>query len=134
MAVYPTPKQAVAGSGGQFGPQYLKYRKHPKEWSEITLISVYEDQGRDFNTSATDAPQRWTLEYDGLTDDEAQILDTFWDAHQLHLTFTFVEPRDKPWSYVEGNTVTGVRFESYTADHDKVKTIQRRTVVLVKYP
>lgn len=134
MAIYPTPLQAVAGSGGQVGPQYLKYTKHPKAWEDITLISKYEDQGRDFNTSAADTAQRWTLIYDGLSDDDAQILDTFWDAHQLHVSFTFVEPRDKPWTYQEGNTETGVRFESYTGDHDKVKTIQRRTVVLVKYP
>lgn len=128
---YPTPLHSQTYDSG---PVYMKYLKVRKDYSEITLISKYEDLGRDFNTSAADAPQRWELEYNGLDDRDANILDEFYDAHKLSVTFTFIEPRDHPWTDTEGDTVTGVRFESYDKDHDKVKTIQRRTVKLVKYP
>ena len=133
MATYPTPKQSPAGSAGMFGPPYLKYLKRAKDWGAITLVSTYEDQGRDFNTSADDAPQFWEFEYGGLDDTEAKVLDDFWDAHKLHVGFTFVEPRDVPWTDIEGDTYTDVHFESYEKDHDKV-WIQSRRVVLVKYP
>lgn len=131
MATYPTPGHSATYDSGPIPLKYLKVRK---DYGEITLISKYEDQGRDFNTSAADAPQRWELEYNGLTDEDANILDEFYDAHKLSTTFTFIEPRDHPWTGVEGGTFTGVRFESYDKDHDKVKGIQRRSVKLVKYP
>jgi hypothetical protein len=130
-ATFPTPLHSASYDSG---PRYMKYLKVRKDYSEVTLISTYEDQGRDFNTSADDAPQRWELFYDGLADEDANILDAFWDAHKLHVTFTFIEPRDHPWTFQEGGTHTGVRFESYEKDHEKVKGIQTRTVRLVKYP
>lgn len=134
MATYPTPKQGLGGSAGQFGPPYMKYIKHRKDWAEITLISTYEDKGVDTNTSADDMPQRWTLEYDGLDETQVHVLDDFWDQHKLTTDFTFVEPRDQPWTGVEGSTVTNVRFESYEdRDHDKV-WINRRIAHLIKYP
>jgi len=133
-ATYPTPLHVT---GYNEGPLISKYLKVRKDYSEITLISTFEDQGRDFNTSADVGPQRWELTYDGLTDEDAQILDDFWDAHKLHVTFTFIEPRDAPWTHTEGGTDTGVRFESYEKDHgdvNGVKFIQKRSVKLVKYP
>lgn len=134
MATYPTPGHSATYNEGPF---YVKYLKVRKDYREITLISKYEDQGRDFNTSADDAPQRWELEYDGLSDEDANILDQFYDAHKLSTTFTFIEPRDHPWTGVEGDTHTGVRFESFEKDHgdvNGVKFIQKRKVALVKYP
>lgn len=133
-ATYPTP---LHSSSYDTGPVYLKYLKHRKDYSEITIESVYEDQGRDFNTTADGAPQRWELTYDGLTDEDANILDQFWDAHKKHVTFTFIEPRDHPWTYQEGDTFTGCRFESFDKDHadvNGVKFIQQRHVIIVKYP
>lgn len=129
-ATYPTP---LHSADYDTGPFYIKYLKRSKDYSEITLISTYEDQGRDFNTSADDAPQRWEITYDGLSEEDAQILDDFWNTHKLHVTFTFIEPRDAPWTDQEGDAYTGVRFESYEKDHSKV-WIQSRKVVLVKYP
>lgn len=130
-ATYPTPLHSPTYDTG---PVYIKYTKHAKDWNEITIISTYEDKGIDTNESADDAPQRWTLEYDGLSEEDVQILDSFWDAHRLHVTFIFIEPRDRPWSGAEGSTVTGVRFESYEdRDHDKV-WVQRRVAHLIKYP
>lgn len=131
MATYPTPLQMA---GYDEGPFYVKYLKLRKDYSEITLVSVFEDQGRHFNLSADAAPQRWEITYAGLTDNNAQIIDDFWNVHRLHVSFTFVEPRDEPWTGVEGTTYTGVRFESYEKDHDQVKDQQKRTVRLVRYP
>lgn len=131
MATYPTPLHSASYDTG---PLYMKYVKHAKEWGEITLISTYEDKGVDTNESADDAPQRWTIEYDGLSEADVQILDDFWDVHRLSTTFTFIEPRDRPSTGAEGLTVTGVNFEAYEdRDHDKV-WIQRRIVRLIKYP
>lgn len=133
-ATYPTPLRSTSYDTG---PIYLKYLKVRKDYSEITIQSKYEDGGHDFNESADEPPQRWELTYNGLTDEDANILDQFWDAHKLSVTFTFIEPRDHPWTYTEGGTFTGVRFESYEKDHadvNGVKYIQSRKVVLVQYP
>lgn len=132
--IYPTPLQ---GNNYNAGVQYLKYLKVRRDWSRITLISEYEDGGIDTNTSADNCLQEYVLEYDGLTDEDANILDEFWDTHKLNLTFTFVEPRDHPWTLAEGSTVTGCRFISYDKDHanvNGVKTQQQRRVVIGKYP
>ena len=134
MATYPTPGHS---SSYDTGPIYLKYLKLRKDYESITLISKFEDGGIDTNTSADNVLQEYLLEYNGLTDEDANILDQFWDAHGLNVTFTFIEPRDHPWTFTEGNTVTGCRFISYEKDHadvNGVKTIQKRTVRIGKYP
>lgn len=131
MATYPTPLHSVTYDSG---PLYLKYLKVRKDYSEATLISTYEDKGADLNYSAADVPQVYELEYDGLTDEDANILDQFWDDHKRHISFTFIEPRNHPWTGAEGNTVTGCYFLSYEKDHTKVKGIQSRKVSIIKYP
>jgi hypothetical protein len=133
-ATFPTPLHSTSYDTG---PIYVKYLRHRKDYSEITIESVYEDQGRDFTTTAEDAPQRWEITYDGLTDEDANILDQFWDAHGIARPFTFIEPRDHPWTFQEGSTFTGCRFESFDRDHgdvNGVKFIQKRHVVIVRYP
>jgi len=128
---YPTP---LHSSSYDTGPVYLKYLKLRKDWREVTVISRFEDGGIDTNTHATNTLQEYLLEYDGLTDEDANILDQFWDAHGLHTSFTFIEPRDEPWTGVEGDTVTGCKFISFEKDHNKVQDTQRRTVRIGKYP
>jgi hypothetical protein len=127
---YPTPLHSASYDTG---PLYLKFQKLRKDWAAVTLISKFEDQGIHTNISATDVLQEYLLEYDGLDERDAQILDDFWDAHGLHIPFTFIEPRDKPSSGSEGATVTGCRFISYEADHSQIN-IQKRTVRIGKYP
>lgn len=131
MATYPTPGHSASYDTG---PIYLKYLKLRKDYESITIISKFEDGGIDTNTTADNVLQEYILEYNGLTDEDANILDQFWDAHGLHTTFTFIEPRDHPWTFTEGNTVTGCRFISYEKDHQLVKGIQKRTVRIGKYP
>jgi len=134
MATYPTPLHSASYDTG---PIYLKYLKVRKDWAAITLISTFEDGGIDTNTSADNVLQEYLLEYDGLSDEDANILDQFWDAHGLNVTFDFYEPRDHPWTFQEGNLVTGCRFISFDRDHGNVngvKFIQKRTVRIGKYP
>lgn len=125
MADYPTPAHS--------GPPYLKYRKPAKDWASVTVVSVFEDQGADFQKSAADAPQIYELFYDGLTDVQADILDQFWDAHGIDTPFDFDEPRDAPWTGSAGDTIEDCYFKSYEKDHTKVWS-QSRRVELVKYP
>jgi hypothetical protein len=134
MATYPTPGHTVTYNEGPFITKYLKLRK---EWANATVISEFEDGGIDTNTAADDVLQEYLLIYDGLTDEDANILDEFWNAHGIHTTFTFIEPRDHPWTFQEGDTVTTCRFISYDKDHadvNGVKFIQKRTVRIGKYP
>lgn len=134
MATYPTPLHSATYNEGPF---YVKYLWRARDWASVTVTSKYEDGGMDFNTSADDTPIIWEITYDGLTDEDANILDEFWDAHGLAVSFTFIEPRDHPWTYTEGNTYTGCHFVSFEKDHgdvNGVKFIQKRKVVIAKYP
>lgn len=128
---FPTP-----GHSGSYdtGPFIMKFLRHPKDWNAVTVTSVFEDKGTDYLETAADAPLTWDLEYDGLTDEDANILDEFWESHRRSIPFTFIEPRDHPWTGTEGSTYTGVHFLSYVRDHNKVKTIQKRTISLIKHP
>lgn len=128
---YPTP---LHSSTYDTGPIYMKYLKHPKDWAAVTVFSEFEDGGRDALEHADSAPQRWELIYDGLTDEDANILDQFYEQHRRSRTFTFIEPRDHPWTFTEGSTYTGCLFEGFEKDHDRVKGIQKRRVLIAKYP
>jgi hypothetical protein len=131
---YPTP---LHSSTYDTGPVILKYLRRAKDWASVTVTSIYEDKGQDFNVSADDCPIIWELNYDGLTDEDANILDQFWDAHGIARSFIFIEPRDHPWTFTEGTTYTGCHFVSFDKDHadvNGVKYIQKRKVVIAKYP
>lgn len=128
---FPTPLHSLSYDTG---PLYLKYLRHPKDWAAITVTSEFEDGGTDYLERGPDAPIIWDLEYDGLSDEDANILDEFWENHRLAISFTFIEPRDHPWTGNEGGTYTGVHFVSYERDHSQVKTGQKRTIQLIKHP
>lgn len=117
------------------GEKYAKYIKHPKDYSEITIFSEYEDGGVDTNESASDAPQRWTLIYDHLTQTQAKVILDHYNANRLSTTFNFQEPRNDPWTGTTGTTQTGVQYESPVEqpEHDHV-AIQSLIVHLIKRP
>ncbi|MFZ9311168.1 MAG: hypothetical protein ACO24O_06680 [Arenimonas sp.] len=71
--------------------------------------------------------QRWQLDYEGLTEDEAQtLLDHFETAKGRVNDFSFTHPR-------EGVIYTGVKYDSFVVnDHTKYWALPRR-VVLVKF-
>ena len=127
MSVSAFPNTATVGQ------TYLKYFKHVPSYDEITIDSKYEDGGKDYNTSADTPPQRWTLEYDGLTEAQAKVLDDHYaSALGTVLGFSFTEPRNVPWT-TTGSTYTDVHYENYTKNHTQVG-IQSREIVLIKRP
>lgn len=132
---YPTPLHSQTYNEGPF---YVKYLKRAKDYGEITVKSQFEDGGVDVLEHAADAPQRWLLVYDGLSDEDAATIVYFYNLHRLSRTFTFVEPRDDPWTHHEGNTITGCNFErAIELDHgdvNGVKGIQKLQVFIIKYP
>lgn len=128
MATYPTPTQG--------GPPYIRYTKHRKDYGEITVFSEFEDGGRDALVHASDAPLRWSLVYQGLTQTQANVIWSHYDTHKLSTRFTFIEPRNDPWTGAAGTTYTDlVQYEDAPEqpEHQKVWS-QSLTVKLVKYP
>lgn len=128
MATYPTPDIA--------GPVYVRYIKHRKDYGEITVFSVFEDGSRDALTHAADAPQRWTLVYQGLTQTQLKVILDHYDAHRLSTKFTFKEPRNDPWTGTAGTTYTNlVQYEVAPEQPEHLKVwAHGLTVKLVKYP
>lgn len=122
-------------SAATVGRKPNKYLKHDLDWKSVTISSVFEDQGADFNQSTTSPPQRWTLEWRGLSEAMAKVLDDHYDsAGGPFQSFSFTEYRDYPFTGTTGSTFTGVRYESYTRDHNRVLHNQTRTIVLIKRP
>lgn len=117
------------------GPRPNVYLKHVKDYDEITDFLKFEDGGVDTNEHATDAAQRWTLIYNGLTETEAKVLDDYYNSKRKSTRFTFKEPRNEPWTGTGGTTYTNsVQFESYERPEHEHYNIQSRKIVLVKYP
>lgn len=120
---------------GGTGVKPTRYVKHPKDWSEVTMKSVYEDKGFDTNRSAEDAPQRYTLEYEDKSDVGILVLDDFHDLVKLDTPFDFQEPRDRPFVSGEpGSLITGVYIEEYIDGEHTTVWRNKRTVRLIKPP
>lgn len=114
------------------GPPYLKYTKRAKDYKQGTDFADFEDGGRDTNEPTSDAPQLYDLEYGGLTETQAKVLDDHFNTNRFSATFSFQEPRNEPWT-TTGSTVT-VRYESYERG-DHVKTwSQSRKITLIQTP
>lgn len=89
------------------GPKPAKYIKHPKDYREITDFAEYVDKGVDTNESATDAPQRWTFIYRGLTQPQAKVIIDHYNTNRLSAKFTLAEPRnDFSWTPSTGTVGT----------------------------
>lgn len=117
------------------GQTYLKFTREKADWDAVTIKSTYEDSGADFNLSATVPSQRWTLEYGGLTETQAKVLDDHFDSAQGQVFgFSYTEPRNYPWSGTTGTAYTDVHYESYERSHDPKLWTQTRKIVLIKRP
>lgn len=112
-----------------------KYLKHDLDWKSITVESIFEDQGAKRNQNAPTPPQRWTLEWRGLSETMAKVLDDHYDsAGGPFAGFSFTEYRDYPWTGTTGSTFTDVHYESYTRDFNRALWNHTRTIVLIKRP
>lgn len=115
------------------GQTYLRYLKRPPNYDDITVVSKFEDQGADMLQTAASPPQIWELDYDGLTEAQAKVLDDHYaSANGQYLGFQFVEPRNVPFT-TTGSTFTDVHYFSFEKSHGKYWT-QARKIVLIKRP
>lgn len=106
------------------GPQFLRFQEIKPEWGEFG--GAFPDGVPTYNTIQTAAVRRWQVEYDGLSQDEALVLDTHFRSTRGGISFNMTVPRT-------GEALTGVRYESYQRSaHQKVWS-QARSVVLVRY-
>lgn len=97
-------------------------------------FTEYDDGGRDFKMqSGGSGIQRWYLFYDGLNEAEAAILDAHVETAKQGVdgmsAFTF-NLRDPDTALL----YSGVRYQSFERPVHKLKAIQTRTILLVKFP
>lgn len=103
----------------------LKYSVLPPDYKAITTVREYEDGGASFNTRSNSAPQRWILEYNGLTASQLSTLDAHYASAGLNQSFNFVDRA--------GTTQTNVYYESYEKDHVK-SWVNSVRITLIKRP
>ena len=96
------------------GIDWARYREVPRDWSTVTITHTYEDESKTFSDTSDTPPQFWEVGFTGLTKEEAEIFDAFWEAARLKNTFNFTDSN--------GTLHTGVRCASYDRDHDANKS------------
>lgn len=128
MAIAEYPLPSVSASN----PDPLVTYKLPITYQ--TGFTEYDDGGRDYKLqNGGTGIQRWYLFYDGLTAAQAAILDAWIETAKLGadgfsaFSANFRDP-DTATLY------TGVRVQSYDRPVHKLKAVQARTIVLVKFP
>lgn len=92
------------------GIPWARHRKIPRDWSKVTIVHTYEDDGRSFSDTSDTPPQSWEVGYTGLTQAEAQVFDAFWEAVRLKRSFSFTDK--------DGTLHTGVRVAAYDRNHE----------------
>lgn len=109
------------------GIYWRKFDETPLDWDDVTESHEYQDKGRSFNTFADTPPRVWSIDYSGLTPEEAEVFDAFNDAARRDRTFSLIDK----W----GVTWTGVRIRNYSRGHDDHKSWSKNvSFTLVKYP
>lgn len=107
------------------GIDYARYYKVPKDYMSVTVSHVYEDEGRSFNETGT-PPQKWEVEFTGLSKAEVQIFDEFYDYARMVNTFNFADK--------DGTVNTGVRIDTYERSHSEHRSWDNSVkFVLCKY-
>lgn len=115
----PTPSALPTG-----GIKFTYFQEIEGEWGEFG--QDFPDGTPNTTTIQTSPIRRFEVEWDGLSEAEAQAMDAHWDSTSGGLKFTVTHPHT-------GETITNVRYEEYRrADHQKVWA-QKRTAKLVKY-
>lgn len=106
------------------GISFTYFQEVEGDWGEIK--KEFPDGTPNATTLQTSAVRRFEVEWDGLSEADAQTMDAHWDSTSGGLKFTIIHPHT-------AETITGVRYEDYNrADHQKVWA-QKRTAKLVKY-
>lgn len=127
VAEYPLP--SVSGSN----PDPLVSYKLLDKFQVDSI--TFDDGGRDTALrSGGVGIQVWYLFYDGLFAVQAAILDS-------HVALAKLPEDDQPSAYTfnfrdpdTGTLYAGVRYKSFDRPVHKLKELQTRTVILIKYP
>lgn len=97
-------------------------------------FTEYDDGGRDFKMqSGGSGIQRWYLFYDGLNEAEAAILDNWVETTKQGpdgMSAFAANFRDPDTAIL----YSGVRVQSYERPVHKLKAVQQRVLILVKFP
>lgn len=120
--VIPTPSAFPVPANG--GPVVEYFAELEPDWNEFN--QVFADGNAEAATIQTAAVRRFRLEWDGLSEAEAAILDNHFDSTRGGLSFTLARP-----DVVE--TINGVRYEKYERGQHRKVWSQSRAAVLVKY-
>jgi hypothetical protein len=91
-----------------------RWYEAPRDWPTITEDFEYEDGAKDFNETADDAPRHWEYGHTGLTPEQAQQFDDFYDLVRLATPFYFTDKYGVTW--------TNVYIESYSRVHEAHKS------------
>ena len=107
------------------GPLHLKLNDLAPQY--FVVVKEFKDGGANLGLVNSNSVLRWEFTYDGLTNAEGAVLDAHYvEAQGTFGGFNFRHPRTLV-------LYSNVRYESYEADHSKIWSQSRRTV-LVKRP
>lgn len=114
------PQAPTAGA-----PRAVYFDEIEPDWGEFG--QKFGDASSRHNTIQTARIRRFTVEWDGLTEAQAQALDAHYESTGGWMSFTMTHPRT-------GETITGCRYEGYTRSNHLRVWSQARSAKIVKYP
>lgn len=106
------------------GPQYLIFREEAPDWGEFGR--EFPDGNPAHNTLQSTGVRRFVINYDGLDQAEAAILDAHYESTRGAIAFTLVHPRT-------AESISNVRYEEYRRGTHRRIWSQSRQVKLIKY-
>lgn len=118
----PTPTAFPVPANGGPTPEY--FGEIESDWGNFG--QTFADGNSEFATLQTVGVRKFKVEWDGLDETEAAILDDHFDSTRGGLSFTLVRPDT-------GETIQRVRYESYERGGHRKIWSQSRSAVLVKY-
>lgn len=122
----PTPSAfPLPGVGPGDSPLYVRFNELAPAWGEFG--HAFPDRKPVHNTIQSANTRFFQIEYAGLSEAQAAVLDDHWDSTRGVLSFSLTHPRT-------AEVLTGVRYETYERDAHEKKWSQRRRVLLKKTP
>lgn len=121
----PSPSAYPMPAAG--GPQYTFFEQQTADWH--TRRQEFADGGAAYRTNLSTAILRWVIEYEGLSEIDAAVLDDHYNTARGDAGFTFslTDPRT-------ATVHTGVRYQAMETGTHQKKWAQTRRVILIKYP
>lgn len=109
------------------GIHYYHYNMRPRDFDTVTDGYEFADGGMDFNERSDNPPRIWDIEFvHGLSKDQTDIFDAFWEGVRTANTFSFVDKY--------GYTYTNVRIKSYSRSHQGHRAWNKTVAfVLIQY-